>query len=93
MEPRNAADYCSMLDRHMLIFGLSGPAECALGTGQHVLGISQDRLVLKGLFGFEIQVGMGTKEVSIQREQEKRPLSLTLKFNRHNAFLGLKFKW
>ena len=81
-----------MLDRNMLILGLSGPAECALGTGHHVLGIGQDKLVLKGVFGFEIQVGLKDKEVGIQREQEKRSLALWLKFNRHNAFLGLKFK-
>ncbi len=41
MESRNATDSCSTLDRRMLLFGLSGPAECALGTGHHVFQQTQ----------------------------------------------------
>ena len=58
-----------------------------------MLGISKDKLSLSGLFGLEIQLGMGSKEVSIQRERENKPISMMLKFNRHNVLLGLKFRW
>ena len=89
---RGTNNYCSIMDRDLMLFGLSGPAKCALGTGQ-MLGINKDKLSLSGLFGLEIQLGMGNREVSIQRERENKPISLMLKFNRHNAFLGLKFLW
>ena len=85
-------NYCSIVDRDLMLFGLSGPTGCALGTG-HMLGISKDKLSLSGLFGLEIQLGMGSKEVSIQRERENKPISMMLKFNRHNVLLGLKFRW
>ena len=82
-----------MIDRNMIILGLTNPANCALGTG-HVLGISKDKVILDGLFGLEVQLGMGNRDVTIEREHgKKNPLSLMLKFNRHNVFLGFKLRW
>ena len=92
MGTRGTLDYCSMIGSNVMIFGLSQESDCAVGTG-HLFGIIQDKLVLDRMFGLEVLLGLGDKEVSIQREQVNKPISMKLKFNRHNVFLGFIFKW
>lgn len=92
MGTRGTVNYCSIINSNVMIFGLSGDAECALGTG-HLVGINQDKLILDRMFGLELQFDLGDKEVSIQRERVNRSISMRLKFNRHNVFFGFILKW